>query len=78
MTIDIFFYNRRVSVDFDLMKFYQTYVKYAIQVNERRDSYATAKVYRLSPHYNLYTVIYIYTSEKEPFRSAMDQSDCAI
>ncbi|CAI8009597.1 Centromere protein P [Geodia barretti] len=33
----------RVSVDFDLMKFYQTYVKYAILVNERRDSYATAK-----------------------------------
>ena len=26
------------------MKFYQTYVKYAILVNERRDAFATAKV----------------------------------
>ena len=31
-------------MDFDLMKFYQTYVKYAILVNERRDVFSTAKV----------------------------------
>lgn len=31
-------------MDFDLMKFYQTYVKYAILVNERRDAFSTAKV----------------------------------
>ena len=34
----------RVCMDFDLMKFYQTYVKYAILVNERRDAFSTAKV----------------------------------
>ena len=26
------------------MKFYQTYVKYAILVNERKDTFSTAKV----------------------------------
>ena len=32
------------------MRFYQTYVKYAILVNERRESYATAKVPTILPH----------------------------
>ena len=31
-------------MDFDLMKFYQTYVKYAILLNERQDSFAASKV----------------------------------
>lgn len=31
-------------MDFDLMKFYQTYVKYAILVNEKREAFTTAKV----------------------------------
>ena len=31
-------------MDFDLMRFYQTYVKYAILVNERRDAFSIAKV----------------------------------
>lgn len=33
----------RVCVDYDLMKFYQTYVKYAILVNERREAFAAVK-----------------------------------
>ena len=31
-------------MDFDLMKFYQTYVKYAILVKERRESFSTVRV----------------------------------
>jgi hypothetical protein len=40
---DLQSFTSRVCMDFDLMKFYQTYVKYAIIVNERRDVFATAK-----------------------------------
>ena len=34
-------------MDYDLMKFYQTYVKYAILVNERREVFSAAKVYAM-------------------------------
>lgn len=36
-------------MDFDLMRFYQTYVKYAILVNERRDAFSIAKVMHATP-----------------------------
>ena len=58
-------YNRqscyRVCMDFDLMKFYQTYVKYAIIVNERRDVFSTAKV-KVVLVYNITAIssVYIY------------------
>ena len=35
-------------MDLDLMNFYQTYVKYVILVNDRRDTFTQARV-RLSP-----------------------------
>ena len=51
-------------MDFDLMKFYQTYVKYAIIVNERRDVFSTAKVkvvlvYNITAISSVYIYIYI-------------------